>query len=98
MGGEYMRVLDTLPSLRGACSTYQRQAPGAVKNKQRLSLLPMPLSPILVFTKLLLPFFVDCRYWNFACTDLLLVLTYWRVARRAVFHSYRHAPCVPKVG
>lgn len=37
MGGEYMRVLDALPSLREACSMYQRQAPGTMRNKQRPS-------------------------------------------------------------
>lgn len=44
MGGEYMRVLDALSSLKDACSMYQRQAPVAMMNKQRPSLLPMPLS------------------------------------------------------
>lgn len=43
MGGEYMRLLDALPSLRGACSMYQRQAPGTMENKQRPSSLRIPL-------------------------------------------------------
>ena len=49
MGGEYMRVLDALSSLKDACSMYQRQAPVAMMNKQRPSLLPMPLSSSLFF-------------------------------------------------
>lgn len=51
MGGEYMRVLDALSSLKDACSMYQRQAP-AMMNKQRPSLLPMPLSSSLFFASL----------------------------------------------
>lgn len=47
MGGEYMRVFDALPSLRGACSMYQRQDPGTMRNKQHLSSSRMPLLPVL---------------------------------------------------
>lgn len=36
MSGEYLRVLDTLSSLKGPCSMYQRQPP-AMKDKRRLS-------------------------------------------------------------
>lgn len=50
MGGEYMRVLDTSPSLMEACSTYQRQAPRTMRDNQRLPLLPGPLTPVSFFT------------------------------------------------
>ncbi|KAH0250678.1 hypothetical protein KCV00_g385, partial [Aureobasidium melanogenum] len=43
MGGEYMRVLDALPSLREACSMYQRQAPGTMRNKQQQAFIQVGL-------------------------------------------------------
>jgi hypothetical protein len=44
MGGEYMRVLDALSSLREACSMYQRQTPPAMAGKQRSSFSANDLS------------------------------------------------------
>lgn len=88
MGGEYMRVLDALSSLRAACSMYQTQA-SATEDKQRPSYCLLSSKPS--FASPLLLLLANCRTLNMLCTDLSLVLSCYSDAAKRLFHSSRSA-------